>query len=648
MKALKASNRFSIFVYHLFLSFLMFNIGRFVFYIYNLKYFESLSSSELLTAWLGGWRFDLSAGAYINSLYALLFWLLPVAGQNFMDKVWVKRLLKWSYILPNAIAIVLNIGDVAYFPFVYKRLTGTVFKEFGNENIFTLMTRLAWGYIGLVFIIVALIVFLWHAYNYVRYRSSFFRPFLWRISSTFICLLLTAFFFVGAIRGGWAHSIRPITLSNAHAYVRDVSYRAIVLNTPFCLIRTIDKRVISQKEYLPPNEALSLFSGSYRARPLSEQDSLFGRYKDYNVMILIVESFAKEHIGALQEDGKGFTPFIDSLIRSDHVASFKYAFANGRKSIDAMPSVLASLPALGINFVLSHYSGDKLYALPKCLLDNGYKRALFLHGAPNGSMGFDAFAKQAGFNEYYGKTEYGNDADFDGHWGIWDKKFLSKAADVLSERPAPWLATLFTLSSHDPFKVPKEDEGRYPKGELPLQECIGYTDDALRGFFEKAKKETWFNKTIFILMADHASQTAKPVYSTLPGKYAIPMLWYIPGEPLPTTLNKEIIVQQADIYPSLNYLLGISDPIVAFGQNIFDENRPHYALIFDGKYEMIRPDGVCSMDEDGDLDYTEIRNVLLPGLDSLSLHHFKECKLLPAIVQNYNHRLAENRLVEKK
>src|SRR4029077_11050150 len=104
--------------------------------------------------------------------------------------------------------------------------------------------------------------------------------------------------------------------------------------------------------------------------------------------------------------------------------AYQYSFANGRKSIDAMPSVISSIPSIEVPYVLSHYSGNKVNSLAGLLKEKGYYTAFF-HGAPNGSMGFQAFANLCGFDRYFGKDEYGNDDDYDGIWGVWDHAFFN-------------------------------------------------------------------------------------------------------------------------------------------------------------------------------------------------------------------------------
>jgi phosphoglycerol transferase MdoB-like AlkP superfamily enzyme len=126
-------------------------------------------------------------------------------------------------------------------------------------------------------------------------------------------------------------------------------------------------------------------------------------------VIIILESFGNENIRI------GYTPFFDSL--ATHSYYFKNGFANGKLSIDAVPSTLSSIPSLmNHSLITSNYSLNEIYGLPKILKDNGYATSFF-HGAFNGSQNFDQYCKVAGFDNYFGKNEYEGPESFDGTWG---------------------------------------------------------------------------------------------------------------------------------------------------------------------------------------------------------------------------------------
>ena len=98
-------------------------------------------------------------------------------------------------------------------------------------------------------------------------------------------------------------------------------------------------------------------------------------------------------------------------------------------------------------------------------------------------MGIRAIARLCGIEHYYGKDEFNDNSKFDGSWGIWDEYFLPYVADMLDTLPQPFMAGIFTLSSHHPFKIPAEWEERLPEGQVPLQKTIAYADAAVKAFF---------------------------------------------------------------------------------------------------------------------------------------------------------------------
>jgi phosphoglycerol transferase MdoB-like AlkP superfamily enzyme len=323
--------------------------------------------------------------------------------------------------------------------------------------------------------------------------------------------------------------------------------------------------------------------------------------------------------------------------------------ANGRKSIDAMPSVICSIPSIEVPYVLSHYSGNKINSLPSLLRNKGYYSAFF-HGAPNGSMGFDAFANLSGFDGYFGKDEYEDTYraidDFDGIWGIWDEKFLQYFATKMNSFKQPFYTTVFTVSSHHPYNLPSEYENVFKGGPKPVHRTIQYTDMALRKFFAKASKMPWFNNTLFVLTADHASAEIQfQEYNSPSGYFAVPIIFYEPGSsPLPM---KNEIVQQADILPTVLGNLHFDEPYVSFGRNVFGDEEPFVFNYLNNTYQAFMDDYFLQFD----------------GTKSIGLYNFKTDKAisnnllasrpevvskmelrLKAFIQQYNNRMVDDKL----
>lgn len=224
-------------------------------------------------------------------------------------------------------------------------------------------------------------------------------------------------------------------------------------------------------------------------------------------------------------------------------------FCKWGKSIDAVPSILASIPSLINSFAVTPYSTDQIYGLPHYLDKMGYYTAFF-HGAPNNSMGIRAVANSCGVSNYFGKDEYGNNSDFDGSWGIWDELFLQYVGKTIGTFKQPFMSTIFTLSSHHPFKVPDQYKDVLPEGQYPLQKAIAYADLSLSKFFKSIENEPWFKNTIFILTPDHGTVAdVYPKYITSIGRTMIPIIYYAPGMIKPAVYSQT--TQQIDIMPTI-------------------------------------------------------------------------------------------------
>jgi phosphoglycerol transferase MdoB-like AlkP superfamily enzyme len=584
-------------------------------------------------------RFDLTTLLYGNVLYILVM-ILPFDYR--FSRVF-QQIAKYFFFVVNGAALGANVSDFIYFRFTGRRTTADVFQQFANEtNMGSLWLRFLVDYwYALVFWAALMVLLVW-GYNRVTIQGRQLRNAAVYYISGVLIIPIIAYFIVGGIRGGFAHSTRPITLSNAGEYVKDPSEISIVLNTPFALIRTIGKTQVQKTDYFTPQELEAIYS------PVHAGDTT-GQFRKDNVVVIILESFSKEFIGALnrhREHGhyKGYTPFLDSLIQYSH--TFEYSFANGRKSIDGLPSVISSIPSLGVPYFLSPYSGNNINSLASLLGDEGYHTSFF-HGAPNGSMGFQAFMNLAGVDHYYGKTEYNNDDDYDGIWGIWDDKFLGFYADKLSEFPQPFMSSLFSVSSHHPFEIPERYKSRFKGGPMVIHRCIQYTDYSLKLFFEKASKQPWFRNTLFVITADHTSSEIEFKDSrTAWGYYAVPIIFYKPDNSL--AAHEHTIAQQIDIMPTVLSYLHLDKPYVAFGRDAFSNSEEPFAFNYkDNVYQLIEGDYLLQFDGQKSValydfkhDTLQVNNLVREKPEAVG----KMERKIKAVIQQYNTRLIENRM----
>jgi phosphoglycerol transferase MdoB-like AlkP superfamily enzyme len=634
-------NIFVVLAYRILLIMFLFSMCRIGFFVFNFKMFPGVTPGQFLTILKGGITFDISAIVYIN----MLFILLSIVPFDFRYKDVYQTVLKYIYFITNGIAICMNGMDFVYYRFVDKRATADVFKTFENENnLGKLFFRFLFDYWPATLFTLVLLILMVYLYNRVTPRKpSPSNRFVYYVVNTLMIPIAIALV-IGGARGGYKHSTRPITISNAARYVQTPRDVAIVLNTPFSFFRTFDKKALVRYKFFDEDRLRTLYNPHYI--PAAGK-----KFKPDNVVIIILESFAREYVGSLNPDlegGKyeGYTPFIDSLISVS--LTFDVSLANGKKSIDAMPSILASVPSLETPYTISHYANNRINGLPELLRRKGYYTAFF-HGAPNGSMGFDSFAKMAGFNDYFGLDQYPGKNDFDGMWGVWDEPFFKFFAQKMDGFKQPFMTSIFSVSSHHPFKVPEKYKGKFKKGPAPICEVVGYTDFALHEFFDEIEKSEWFGNTLFIITADHTNESIHTEFQNNFGSYCVPVILYRPGSNLKGI--KKRIAQQIDIMPTILNFLNFDEEYIAFGNNLLDDSYESFAFNTSGNnYHLYMKDHILEMIDNkpvGLFNFKQDRllekNLLGAEPDVQKLMEDK----LKAVIQTYNNRLLDNNMTVK-
>jgi phosphoglycerol transferase MdoB-like AlkP superfamily enzyme len=376
-----------------------------------------------------------------------------------------------------------------------------------------------------------------------------------------------------AIRGGTQK--KPLNLIHA-SEMTEVKNIPAIINTPFSIIKSFGKRNLVEIHYLS-EKALEPLNKGIKKQPALQP------FTRENVVIIIVESLSKKYLSFF--GGNTSTPFLDSIFRESIV--FTNAFANGKESIQGIPAILSSIPSWQNDpFIFSSYASNKITSLANVLKEKGYKTQFF-HGGSNGTMGFDSYAKLAGFEQYFGRNEYNNENDFDGKWGIWDEPFLQFMAQELSNTSPPFFSTVFSLNTHHPFTIPEKHKNRFNKRTDPMLNCIEYLDFSLFRFFERIKNAPWFNNTLFIITADHTAPNTVNKYNSLMDEYRIPIAFYRPGDK-EFKGTSPIIANQIDILPSVLSLLHYPEPYFTFGKNLFEHSKYRFAITYNAEiYQFI-------------------------------------------------------------
>jgi phosphoglycerol transferase MdoB-like AlkP superfamily enzyme len=537
------------------------------FYMIDKPYLGHIT--DLTESWnitKGAMRFNLMSLLIANAPFILLS-ILPF---RFREKRWYQGFLYAIYLITNSAVIIMNSVDIIYFTHTMKRLTLEDTHFASNSNNLPIIFDFIKHNLPVIIIAITLIVLLIYSWHYIKYRPTRIennrRYYLVNTIAALVVIILS----LCGLRGTF-NPTKPWTqMSEAAAYSPEKTW--LTLSNPYCFFRTLDKESEYDKvRYFNDEECDRIFS------PEHSIDSSSIDLGQRNVVVFIMESFSKEHSKYLCPDlyghEQGCTPFLDSLMQQGY--TFTHAYANGMKSIEAMPAVFASIPSFKTSFATMPETFGEFEAMPEILAKQGYETAFF-SGSERNSMGFEEMAQKFGVEKCYCREEYEsaypvNDSTIEPFWGVYDMPYFLFMADEIDKMEEPFFASVFNLTSHHPYRVPPDYSEIVPRGHTPEQYVVAYTDLSLRAFFERAKTAPWFNNTVFVFVADHVAPLAydPQTRSTMKGRSSIIQFLYTPDGALQGT--DSTTVQQLDLMPTLLGLLGNKETYYAFGRDVFNE-----------------------------------------------------------------------------
>ena len=627
-------------LFRLLIVLLLFSVSRWLIYLFNTDFFHHLTLKEALRLYLVGMRFDLVVIAYAN-MPMILFFCLPF---KFIYNRVLQSILSVYYVFVNSVIIILNMVDVIYFRFIGKRMTSELFQFLGNpdENIWAILGQVIVDYWFILVLMILFVLVLVVVSKRTRLEAEQDEGYTRWPFIQWLSLLVFTVLTILAARGGLQH--KPVNMTTALRYA-DSQNVPIVLNTPFTIVKSSTSHGLTEKDYegLEDVDFSPIHFNTEANRFVT--DSL--GYQP-NLVYIVLESIGQEMTGYYNPDRRyPLTPFLDSLLEKSLTFDGR---ANGRRSIEALPSLLSGIPSLmDVDFTSSPYFNNRIDGLGLSLQQQGYLTAMF-HGGNNGTMNFDVYAKNAGFEHYYGRTEYNNDDDFDGRWGIFDGPFLQYSLNTMDGFDQPFAAVIYTLSSHHPYTLP--DGFELPQEAYlwsGFEKTVFYADCALRDFFAEAATKPWYDSTLFVITADHANtEHYLPEYSNIWGMYSIPIAFYMPSRLSP--VDSKELAQQTDLNLSILSALGINDTVFSFGRNLFDSITQPSCIAYinqtyqfsDGRY-LIQSDGdhtigVFNLHHDPQLNDNLIDRIQCEDL----------AKIMKKMIQEYNNRFIYNHLFVDK
>jgi len=396
--------------------------------------------------------------------------------------------------------------------------------------------------------------------------------------------------------------MKPITLSDS-AKFSSPFLQHVALNGVYTTLRTFysmrenremkgwGKRYCSQQEAVREGQGMVISAEKEESPDPGYPLCRHFRYgkKDFrplNVVIFVMESWSAKYTGILGGE-RDALPFFSRLSKKGVLLG--NFFANGQRSIEAISSIITSVPPCS-GMVLSKsgtFAQMPVKFLPTLLREKSYK-TFFIHGAKHGSMGLESLAEQTGIETCLSREDIAKEGGRDdGVWGIYDEDAFLYADRLFESQKGPFLAVIFSLSSHSPYRVPSE-HFRFYQSDVPDADFLNvlrYSDYALSRYFEEASKRKYFDNTLFVIVGDH---TEKAFGGNLHERYAVPCLLYSPSRLDPAVIAK--VVTQVDLVPTILDVLRASDNYASFGQSAFSKG-PGVGLLSSGDSDVFVKDG---------------------------------------------------------
>ncbi len=554
--------------------------------------FSDAGAQDVMTAFATGLRFDAVVIGMV--LVPALILLLP-APPAWLSARWFRRTAACYGGLAAAAVAFGSVADFFYFQEFGQRLDEKVLRYVGYDYVqLTILTK--YPVIPAVLgglVLFALVYWLIRRFGFDRYHvyGSLVDAVVWS------ALLIAAV--VLAIRG----SVGPKPINTGPAFFSDsASVTQLSLNWGFTLREAIISKSFRSKsldrlyDVLPEPRATELarkavpgegfVSGA--PNPLVRTHDTGRPRRRHNVVLVVLESLGWHYVGALGGKGK-LTPNLDRL--ADHGLLMDRCFAVGPRTTRGFSGLVSAFPDLPGDSVTtrSRAEGDFL-TLGTVLRDRGYE-TMFIYGGQPHYDHRQAFLGSNGYDRLIFGKEFSS-RTFRTFLGWCDGDLFRSAHAHLKTAEEPFFATLLTLSFHEPFQIPEGKIDRVPseKPHAAQLDAVRYTDWAVGRFMEMAREADYFDRTLFVFVADSPGGARE--HPRTIADFRVPFLIYAPKILGEEGRRVSAVCSQTDVAPTLLSLLGGSYKNPTFGSSVLDRSAGEgMALVQPGDDQLAMIDG---------------------------------------------------------
>lgn len=555
---------------------LFFAITRSVFLIWNIEETAGAGIGEVLASY---W-YALYVDAAMISYFMAFSWLLfTIAG--FWKPQLLLKINRWLQFILIVTISILTIAELPIYDEWHHKLTWKALWFLQNPaEVVSTATTLQLT-LGPLAIILLATVGIWLFRRIVPYAEAE-QPVWWKHS---LFVMIAPVFIFWCMRGGFFQVV-PVQVSDAY-YSRSDFLNTVSVNSTFHLFSNWFQNLNAGEPYqlLPQQEAEQIFSRIIP--PQADSTSSVLTVKRPNVVLVVLEGWSADLIEPLGGYA-GVTPHFNEMLKNG--ISFDSCYASGSLSDQGMAAVFSAFPAQPKTSIITQ--PDKYTKLP-CLstaFNNAGYATSFMFG---GQLSYGNIRAYMYYNQFARITE---EKDFEaaipkGKLGAHDQYLYERQLRDLAKEKQPFFAAMFTLSTHGPFDIPMQTVLNWGGKEKEYINSAFYADRCIHNFLESARKQPWYNNTLFVFVPDHSHNSPRNWSFNSPNYRRIPMVFY--GEvirPEYKGYRYKKICSQIDLAATLLTQLDFDASAFRYSKNLFNPNAPEFAYYaFDEGFGWIRP-----------------------------------------------------------
>jgi len=560
---------------------LFFAIAKVAFLLYHFHLTKTLNGVEVFKVFLYGSRMDASFAAYICIFPFLLFFIKSIALKFPVNKI----IRVYTFILVIVISFLIT-ADLELYNAWGFRMDATPLQYFKSpKEMIATVSSAPLFLLSLIYILLTVLFIL----IYKKYFDFFIdkKQKRFHVADVFFSLFLIVFLFL-PIRGG----IQKIPMIISDVYFSEKIFADhAAINLPWNIMFSILNRHSEQNpfDYFSKEKSEQLTDDLYNTGVKKIPHIL--SIEKPNIIIIILESYTAKWVGCLG-GVPGVTPNLDSIAADGLL--FTNIYAAGDRSEKGQVAILSGYPNQAITSIIKTPTKTRqLPSINQTLEKIGYQSS-YTYGGELEFANIKSYLINIGIDKLVDKYSFPI-SERTTSWGVHDQYVFDRFYQDLQKEKQPFFATMFTLSSHEPYDVPMNPHFAGKDETTLFKNSVYYTDSIIGRFIRRFKTDPLWKNTLIVFVADHGHPLPGHDPNDRPSKFHIPLIFS--GGALKMKEKVNTIGSQTDIATTILDQLHLPENNFKWGKDLLDSSAKQFAFYsFNNGFGFVTPNGTETLD----------------------------------------------------